>query len=121
LGSRFPALISATGRCVAAFNTFDKTTLRSRFDRLNWDNPPGFETWIAQVEQTRRDGYGVDRGEYIGGMTIIAAPLFDASGAMRRSLVAIGMSEKMESTGIPEIAHEMLRMRDDITRFLMND
>ena len=46
---------------------------KSLFVEDGWDNPPDFETWSSQVEQARRDGYGVDRGQYIGGVTIIAA------------------------------------------------
>ena len=112
LGSRFPELISATGRCVAAFNACDAETLRSDFERLHWDNPPAYDVWRDQVAQARRDGYGVDRGDYIGGVTIIAAPLFNADGAMSRALVAVGISEQMAATGVPDIAQALLAARD---------
>ena len=121
LGSRFPALISATGRCVAAFNDLDPATLRDGFARLRWDHPPSFEAWQAEVAQTRRDGYGVDRGAYISGVTIIAAPLFNAAGAADRSLVAIGLSDAMEAAGVPAIATEMLRRRDEIAGCFVTD
>ena len=119
LGSRFPALISATGRCVAAFGGLNQATLRSRFRQLNWDNPPDFDAWLAQVDETRRDGYGVDRGEYINGVTIIAVPGFGADGSVARSLVAVGISETIEATGVAKIAGEMLAMRNDLTGFLV--
>jgi DNA-binding IclR family transcriptional regulator len=121
LGSRFPAFISATGRCVAAFGGFDRATLRSRFTPLKWDNPPSFDDWTGQVDRTRRDGYGIDKGEYIRGMTIVAVPLLDAEGAVARSLVAIGMAENVESAGIENIARDMLRMRDKVAGLLIGD
>lgn len=121
LGSRFPALISATGRCVAAFGSIDEATLRGWFDRLKWDNPPTFESWQAQLEQTRRDGYGIDRGEYISGVTIVAVPFFDAEGAVSRSMVAIDITEKMDALGVDRIAGEMLRMRDRAAGYLIGD
>ena len=119
LGSRFPALTSATGRCVAAFGDFDSAALRDRFDCAPWDNPPKFESWKAQVEMSRQDGYGVDIGEFISGVTIVAAPFFNSNGAVVRSLVALGTSEKMKSASVPNLAREMLGMRDELTDWLI--
>jgi DNA-binding IclR family transcriptional regulator len=119
LGSRFPAMTSATGRCVAAYGDFDAAALRARFDRAPWDNPPRYKSWKAQVEVSRRDGYGVDVSEFISGVTIVAAPFFSPGGEVVRSLVALGTSEKMESAGVPRVAHEMLRMRDELTDCLI--
>lgn len=121
LGSRFPALISATGRCVAAFSGLDKPILRRRFEQLKWDNPPEFKTWLQQIEQTRKDGYGVDRGNYISGVTIVAVPILSADGSVAQSLVSVGIAEKVETVGVPGIAQEMLRIRDEIAGFLMGD
>ncbi len=42
VGSRFPALISATGRCIAAFGEHPEAEVKSRFKALRWDNPPGY-------------------------------------------------------------------------------
>ncbi|GIX30139.1 MAG: hypothetical protein KatS3mg124_0611 [Porticoccaceae bacterium] len=40
LGSRFPSLISATGRCLAAFGDYPRELLEARFAELRWDPPP---------------------------------------------------------------------------------
>ncbi|WP_242390257.1 IclR family transcriptional regulator [Polymorphum gilvum] len=114
LGSRFPALISATGRCFAAFNRIGEKRLREEFDRLVWDHPPAYEDWLAQIEETRARGFAVDPGTYISGVTVTAVPLFDASGRMTRSIVAIGISERVQATGVQVLADAMLAMRDDI-------
>ena len=119
LGSRFPELISATGRCVAAFNAYDRATLKGRFAALKWDNPPAFASWLAQVEETRRTGYGIDRGDYISGVTIIAAPLFNGEGIMTRGLVAVGISEQIEAAGPQAIASELLAARDRLVESLI--
>jgi DNA-binding IclR family transcriptional regulator len=119
LGSRFPELISATGRCVAAFNGMDAAVLRSQFAQLHWDNPPAVEDWLEQIEQTRSDGYGVDRGDYISGVTIIAVPLFDRNGMMTRGVVAVGISDQMESTGISAIAAALLEARDKLSDMMV--
>src|SRR5271168_2975980 len=59
IGSRFPALISATGRCIAAFGDHSEAQLESRFATLRWDEPPTFEDWKAQVAETRTRGFAV--------------------------------------------------------------
>lgn len=114
LGSRFPVLISATGRLFAAFNTDDPAKLHARFDKLVWDHPPGFDTWLQEVEQVRSQGYAVDRGSYISGVTVVAAPVFDASNKMIRSLVAIGISERMGPRDTTRLAQALLKMRDQV-------
>lgn len=118
LGSKFPALTSATGRCVAAFGDSDTRSLRRRFLALKWDKAPEFDVWMVQVAQARRDGYGEDCGEYIAGVTILAAPVFDHTGAVAQSLVAIGLSEQMTATIRSDIAQALLAVRDEIVGLL---
>lgn len=114
LGSRFPLLISATGRCFAAFNAPGEKALRHGFDKLSWDHPPGFEEWLAEIEQTRARGYAVDQGAYIAGVTVVAVPAFDAGGRMIRSLVAIGITERLHQDEVSSIARALMDIRDDI-------
>ena len=119
LGSRFPELISATGRCVAAFNDLERVTLRARYKELPWDSPPGFNTWLEQIDQARDDGYGIDRANYLNGLTIVAVPVFDTDGRMTRGLVIVGISETIDAVGAQHIATEMLRTRDELRALLI--
>ncbi|GGE61667.1 IclR family transcriptional regulator [Actibacterium pelagium] len=114
LGSRFPILISATGRLFAAFNVLDVEELHASFDKLSWDHPPSFEDWVTEVEETRARGYAVDRGSYISGVTVVAVPVFNAAQQMVRSLVAIGISERMDDRQVTELAQSLLKLRDKI-------
>lgn len=114
LGSRFPPLISATGRLFAAYNGLSDEVLKTEFDKLIWDHPPEFTSWQAEVEQARLQGYAVDQGAYISGVTVIAVPVLDASEKMTRSLVAIGISERLQNKAIPKLAKKMMQLRDEI-------
>lgn len=122
LGSRFPALISATGRCHAAFNCADLPAgkLKARFARLQWDHPPSFDTWKRQVEQARNDGYAVDHGSYIDGVTIIAVPFLDGAGRMTHSIVAIDISTRLQAIGIASVAGQMQQIRDEVAELLFD-
>jgi DNA-binding IclR family transcriptional regulator len=114
LGSRFPALISATGRLFAAFNVTDEATLKKGFQKLVWDHPPAYDTWIDEIRQARERGYSVDQGTYISGVTVVAVPVLGTSGAMSRSIVAIGISERLKDKEIPKLAKAMQGIRDHI-------
>lgn len=102
LGARVPALISATGRCVAAFSGLDNAALASRFSRLKWDNPPEFETWLAEVDLARRTGIAVDVGQYTAGLTVVAAML-PPQGDERQSISVVGLSEQLSSRALARL------------------
>lgn len=101
VGSRFPALISATGRCIAAFGEHSTADLERRFCKLRWDQPPSFDEWQAQVEQTRSQGFAVDEGNYISGVTVVAAPVWKSTAKLHHALVAVGISSTVQRTGLP--------------------
>jgi DNA-binding IclR family transcriptional regulator len=103
IGSRFPALISATGRCIAAFGDFSEAELEARFRTLRWDEPPTFEEWKAQVGQTRIQGFAVDAGNYISGVTVVAAPVWKTRVKLGHALVAIGIGSAVRRNGLPAL------------------
>ncbi len=103
VGSRFPALISATGRCIAAFGGYRPADLAARFETLRWDAAPSFTEWQAQVEQTRAQGYAVDPGNYIAGVTVLAAPVWHAAGRPSHALVALGLADAVRRSGEAEL------------------
>jgi DNA-binding IclR family transcriptional regulator len=100
VGSRFPALISATGRCIAAFGDYPEAQLKTHFDLLKWDDPPQFKHWLEQVAETRAQGFGIDDGNYIAGVTVLAAPVWKARGRPSHALVTIGIGSAPKRTGL---------------------
>jgi DNA-binding IclR family transcriptional regulator len=108
IGSRFPALISATGRCIAAFGDHSEAELEARFRTLRWDEPPSFDEWQAQVDQTRAQGFAVDAGNYISGVTVVAAPVWKTRAKLSHALVAIGIGSNLRRTGLPALQDALL-------------
>lgn len=117
LGSRYPALISATGRLIAAFGGHPRGEIEKRFRALRWENPPAPEEWRADVEACRRLGYAVDEGRYIAGVTVVAAPVL-VHGRMSHALVAVGVSDQMRRQGHDALGEELKRNADDLSRRL---
>ena len=108
VGSRFPALISATGRCIAAFGNYPESQLQARFETLRWDDPPSFAEWKEQVAQTREQGFGIDEGNYIDGVTVLAAPVWKAAGRPSHALVAIGLASTLKRGGLQPLQDALL-------------
>lgn len=108
VGSRFPALISATGRAIAAFGDYPESQLEARFRTLRWDDPPSFAEWREQVAQTRAQGFGIDEGNYISGVTVLAAPVWRARGRPSHALVAIGLGSALRRGGLMELQDTLL-------------
>jgi DNA-binding IclR family transcriptional regulator len=114
VGSRFPALISATGRCLAAFTDRPWSEIEQRFRRLRWHNAPSYSAWRKEVEQTRHQGFSIDRGNYIAGVTIAAVPVLNARGVISHTLVAVGLGNQLDRATSLRLARDMKGAAQDV-------
>ena len=106
IGSRFPALISATGRCIAAFGSYKWSEIKPRFAKLRWDVPPSLAQWRSEVRAAQLAGYAVDEGRYIRGVSIIAAPVRMQNGSIN-ALVVVGVREQMRRIGLAKMGEDL--------------
>lgn len=118
VGSRFPALISASGRLVAAFGGHSEEELRVRFDALRWQSPLAFSDWLKEVEQARQNGFSADYGNYIGGITIVAVPVLDAYHRITHTIVAAGILNQLTPDDAGTLIAEMKDHADRLSRQL---
>ncbi|MBX6368507.1 MAG: IclR family transcriptional regulator [Rhodospirillales bacterium] len=114
IGSRFPALISATGRCIAAFGGYPQAELERRFKLLRWDRPPSLAAWRRDIEKTRALGYAVDDGNYITGVTIIAAPVVTRQ-QVSHAIVVVCVSEQARQIGVARLGKELREAAAEIS------
>ena len=95
VGTRFPAYVSATGRCIAAASNMSREELRPRFEQLRWEKAPRFEDWYADVERAREEGIAFDRSCYIRGLTILSTLLPAGNTRITRGIALIGFDHHM--------------------------
>lgn len=107
IGGRFPALMSATGRCIAAFGGYSSEQLKAQLKRVRWDRPPSPRAWAEEVEAARKQHYSVDVDNYISGITVIASPVLDSDGRMTHAVVSVGVTKQVQNAGITRIAGEV--------------
>lgn len=104
IGSRFPSLVSAIGICLAANEGVTPQQQDQQFAEVTWQNPPDRAQWAAEVERARETGCAVDPGFFLRGVTILAAPVFDAEGSLSRFLVAVGFSQQLRGGALTAVA-----------------
>jgi DNA-binding IclR family transcriptional regulator len=77
VGQVLPLLLGAQGQVMAAFCGFDMQELRRQFELLNFGRPMSFETYMANVAETRSRGWAVDDGYIVRGTVSISVPILD--------------------------------------------
>ena len=107
VGSRFPALISATGRCLAAFSEHPAKEIERRFRQLRWHNAPSYDAWCKEIAVVRRQGFSIDRGTYIAGVTIVAVPVLNGRGTISHSIAAVGLGSQLDRASALALAQDM--------------
>jgi DNA-binding IclR family transcriptional regulator len=116
VGNRFPALMSATGRCVAAFSEYQPEQLRKAFDRIRWDKPPTYDEWLQEVKDAARRRYSIDRGNYLAGVTVIAVPVLNPERKIRYAIVALGLNDQMTPSAIKDISRDLRSLADEFSK-----
>jgi DNA-binding IclR family transcriptional regulator len=96
VGQRLPSLIGALGRCVAAHSGLPKKAVHAMFKDLRWQDPPTFQTYWAEVEMARRNGYSIDIGNFNRNFTTVAAPILESDGVARMAISAIAFSSDLD-------------------------
>lgn len=119
VGSRFPALLSATGRLYAAHGSLSGSELESGFRSLRWDRPLSFAAWGKEVELARKRGYSVDRDRYINGVTVVAVPLLNAEGRLAYTLVGTGLSERLNERRVADMARDMIGEASNLSKVIL--
>jgi len=115
-GSRLPDLAGAIGRCVAAVRNYDKATLREAYAGLRWQRDPGFETYWAEVQQARANGYAFDFGTLFRGLSLAAVVVRDGAGVPRLGLSAISIAAQIEEAALRAAALDLRAAADAIER-----
>jgi DNA-binding IclR family transcriptional regulator len=109
VGQRLPMLVGALGRCFAAHSDLQREDVRRQFDQLRWEVPPDFEEFWADVQEARERGYAIDRDHFVRGITTVAAPILDASGAPVMAISAIGFSGQFNNSSLEALAQDLVK------------
>jgi DNA-binding IclR family transcriptional regulator len=114
IGTRFPSFISATGRCVAAESGLSRSELKERFQSLRWDKAPRFEDWYAEVERTKSEKTGIDRGSFLRGITVLSTLVPKTPDRITRGIALIGLDHQMTEKMVRQLREDLLETACDV-------
>src|SRR5260221_8738656 len=87
-GQRLPMMIGAMGRCIAAHSDLSDSELALRLSSLSWNDPPKLERYLTEVRQAAKNGFAIDAGNFLQGITSVAAPVLSKEGAVTHCIAA---------------------------------
>jgi len=107
VGSVFPALLSATGRLVAAFGEQPEAELKRRFQKLRWDKPLDYDLWCKEVAFAKKQQYSLDRNRYIAGLSIVAVPVLSPNEKITHTIVCASLMDALNKTQMSQLIQHM--------------
>jgi len=115
LGQRLPMLIGAMGRCVAAYSRLSGKQLKEGFAQLRWERPPTFARYSKEVRTARSSGWAIDDGDFMRGLTTVAAPVLDSGGSVTYCVANTLFQGQLDKDEIPELGTLTARLAGDIS------
>lgn len=116
VGQRLPMYIAALGRCLAAHSGLSTRELKKRFDELRWDSKPSFDGYLAGVNEARRNGYAIDEGNFVQGVSTASAAILDEYGRPIMALSAVGFSAHFDHDALDKLGQYLRDRAAEITR-----
>lgn len=118
VGQRLPSMIGALGRCFAAYSGLPKDRIRSMFKELRWQDPPSFEEYWADVEETRHCGYAVDIRRYNKNFTTVATPILGPDGRAEMAISVIAFANDFDARRLRQLAEDLRAASDEVSHAL---
>lgn len=87
---------SATGKAMLAFQSSEMIErVASSMEKFTSATAATKQELLAELEQIRRDGFAINRGERIDGVCGVAAPVMERSGAVKAAIGISGPAERL--------------------------
>ena len=119
LGSKVPSHSSAMGKAILAHNAeLEAAVLGSPLDALTNDTIVDAEALKSDLATTRERGYSIARGEFMGEMVGIAAPVFERVGGAVYGIGLWNSVVRMTPDYIDQVAPMLAAAARDLSRQL---
>lgn len=112
LGQRRPTIYGSIGRVMAAFADVDEAYIHEHFPGLRWAQPVSLDSYLKQVQETRKRGWASDKGTAAVGLQVIAAPIYGRDNRVTRASCATTFLGHLDAAQEKEIAEELMMLGD---------
>jgi DNA-binding IclR family transcriptional regulator len=121
IGQRLPLYIGALGRCMAAYSTLDKAGIEKQFRTLQWQSPPTFAEYWNEVKAAKANGFAIDSGNYVKGVTTISSIVLDKQNKPTMAISAVGFSAQFNDETLNALGCDLCDHTQQISRALAGD
>lgn len=117
IGARVPLYCTSTGKALLAFAADLEAEIArlGELTRLTGTTITSASGLRRDLDQTRRQGFAVNRGERVPGVCGVAAPVLDADGAAMAAVAIQGPEFRMPADRIPELASLAVGVAREVT------
>lgn len=103
-GRRSPRFSGAPGVVIAAFSGVSLDYVEQQYAQTEWFRRPTFDDYVRRVEEARKNGFAIDKGDRRHGLTQVAAPIFSQTGELALVVTAVDFSYTMAAAKIKDVA-----------------
>jgi len=111
IGMRLPALRTAAGRAILAFNNesmWEQAIAESQSADPQWMTDETASEMRQRLSTVRADGYATSVGEFRTGTNSLAAPVWNADGKPIASVVLNGTSDRLNAERLVSLASDVI-------------
>jgi IclR family acetate operon transcriptional repressor len=102
-GQRLPATIGAMGRCIAARLDIPQSELAEGLGKLRWYSMPKLDRYLSEVRAAGINGYSIDDGDFLQGITSVAAPIISRDGTLTHCIAATTFKGRFDRDGLRKL------------------
>ncbi len=114
VGQRLPMFAGAMGRCFAAYSDLPDQELREQFQEVRMADPMPAEEWLGELKQVRQNGYAIDAGHIMKGVTTVSVPVFDSNAKPFLAISALAIAEQIDENSVASLAKDMAVLSREI-------
>lgn len=107
VGQRMPRYLGAFGRALAAVDSLSPSRVDEVIASIDFEEKPTPEELVADMRFFLRNGYSVDNGRYVSGITAISSLLFSADDEPVYAVSYVGQSASLDDTQVGRIGEEL--------------
>ncbi|NYI23627.1 IclR family transcriptional regulator [Sphingobium indicum] len=113
VGQRLPLHIGAMGRCIAAHQKLPRAETSRAIEELRWQDPPTVDRFMEDMELAKANGWAVDEGNFLRGVTTVASVIPDRKGDIRFCVTMTMFSGQYDGQTIRSIGTRLSTLAAD--------
>jgi DNA-binding IclR family transcriptional regulator len=106
-GQRLPRFVGAMGRCIAALDELSLEDVTSILSKLRWQDPPAPRTYWNDIRKVRDQGWAIDAGNLIRGVTTVAAGIVNGDDRILFCLSCSLFDGQLRDRDLPKLGNSI--------------